>query len=163
MTTIAIDVRGLPHPQGSMKAHPTGNGKVAMRYPPAVWQWRNQVQQAVAEKVIGTFTGPIELWLGFDLPRPQTHYGSGGNTGRIRPSAPAWPTVRANDLDKLVRCICDAITDAGLWRDDSQVVVLHAAKRYIDTPPGVLIKVRELDAKHHGVSTRNQQSLSESS
>jgi len=132
-----------------MLAQALPNGGATVRYPKSVWAWRHQVQQAVAEKIDGpTMTGPIELKLGFDLPRPSGHFGSGGNSGRIRPSAPAWPVVRSNDLDKLVRCVADAITDAGLWKDDSQVVILHAAKRFTVNTPGVVITVTELEPKH---------------
>lgn len=146
--TVTIDVRGVPVPQGSMKAHATGNGKVALRYPAKVWEWRSQVQQAVVdtmmnEGMIEQLTGPVELRLGFELPRPVSHYGTGKNFNKLKPSAPAWP-AKMPDLDKLTRCVCDAITDAGLWADDGQVVVIHAAKRYADRSPGVRITVTEL-------------------
>jgi Holliday junction resolvase RusA-like endonuclease len=152
---IKINVRGLPHPQGSMRAHALPNGKVAMRYPPAVYQWRSQVQQACADAMsinadngtygneIEPFKGAIELRLGFDLPRPQGHYGTGRNSSQLKPSAPSFPVV-IPDLDKLVRCICDAITDSGLWKDDSVVCAMHCAKRYAN-PPGVLIQILELE------------------
>jgi Holliday junction resolvase RusA-like endonuclease len=60
----------------------------------------------------------------------------------LKPSARPWP-ISAPDLDKLVRCISDAVTDAGLWHDDSQVVSIKAAKRYA-APPGVLITIKEV-------------------
>jgi Holliday junction resolvase RusA-like endonuclease len=47
------------------------------------------------------------------------------------------------DLDKLLRSTLDGLTDAGVWRDDSQVVSISAAKVYAkngDTP-GVIIEV----------------------
>jgi Holliday junction resolvase RusA-like endonuclease len=89
------------------------------------------------------FRGAVELRLGFDLQRPVGHFGTGRNAGIVKASAPAWPTV-APDTDKLARCVGDAITDAGLWKDDAQVAVLHAAKRYVAERPGVLITVTEL-------------------
>lgn len=145
--SIKIDVRGLPHPQGSLKLHQLPNGKTAARYPAAVYQWRAQVQQAVAmqmfEQCLESFQGAVELRLGFDLPRPQGHFGTGRNAGIIKQSAPPWPIV-APDTDKLIRAVADAITDAGLWKDDSQVVAIHAAKRY-QSPPGVLIQITALD------------------
>jgi Holliday junction resolvase RusA-like endonuclease len=49
------------------------------------------------------------------------------------------------DLDKLCRAVADAITDAGLWADDAQVVSLVAAKRY-SSPPGVHITITELSS-----------------
>jgi len=140
---LTIDVRGVPRPQGSMRLHTLPNGKTAARYPAVVYAWRAQVQQAVAQLDTEPFLGPVELRLGFDLPRPVGHFGTGRNRDLIRASAPAHPTV-APDLDKLTRCVADAITDAGLWKDDSQVVVIYAAKRYVTNRPGVLIIVQEL-------------------
>jgi Holliday junction resolvase RusA-like endonuclease len=133
-----------------MRAHATKNGKVALRYPPAVYHWRAQVQQAVAELGLhqafprGT---AVEVRLGFDLPRPMGHYlprNSRRTKPELHPKAPSWPTGPA-DTDKLVRAVLDAITDAGLWHDDSQVVVLVAAKRYTCGAPGVRITVEELE------------------
>lgn len=142
MRQVTIDVRGLPRPQGSMRLHKLPNGGTAARYPAAVYAWRAQVQQAVAEMVIDPFLGAVELSLGFDLPRALGHFGTGRNAGTVKAGAPAHPTS-APDLDKLVRCVGDAITDAGLWKDDAQVVALHAGKRYVETRPGVLITVTE--------------------
>jgi crossover junction endodeoxyribonuclease RusA len=141
--TVIVDVRGLPRPQGSMRLHTLPGGGTAARYPPAVYQWRGQVQQAVAQLEAEPFHGPVELHLAFDLPRPAGHYGTGRNAGVVKPGSPAHPAVMP-DLDKLVRCVADAITDAGLWKDDAQVCAIHAAKRYVTTPPGVLITVTEL-------------------
>jgi crossover junction endodeoxyribonuclease RusA len=140
--SLYIDVRGLPRPQGSMRAFPNGG----MSYPPAVWDWRHQVQQVAADAIKsedGPILGPVELRLGFDLPRLLSHYGTGRNAGALKASAPLYPTVTP-DLDKLVRAVCDALTDAGVWRDDSQVAVLAAAKRYGEHP-GVMIHLDELE------------------
>ncbi|HVJ98946.1 MAG TPA: RusA family crossover junction endodeoxyribonuclease [Acidimicrobiia bacterium] len=142
--SVTIDVRGMPRPQGSMKLHTLPNGRAAARYPAGVYVWRGQVQAAVAGIECEQFTGPVELRLGFDMPRPLAHYGTGKNAGVLKRSAPDVPHT-APDLDKLVRCVNDAITDAGLWRDDAQVAVIVAAKRYVTTGvPGVLITVTEL-------------------
>lgn len=148
--SVTIDVRGLPRPQGSMRLHKLPNGSTAARYPAAVYEWRAQVQQAVAEVLrseeqrdLTQFVGAVEMRLGFELPRPASHFGTGRNRGQVRGSAPTWPRTMP-DLDKLVRCVSDAITDAGLWHDDGQVCVIHSAKRYTTEVPGVLITVTEL-------------------
>ena len=99
---VSVYVRGLPRPQGSMRLHTLPNGKTAARYPPAVYGWRSQMQQAIVELGEEPFTGPVELRLGFDLPRPAGHSGTGRNAGTVKPSAPTYPTV-APDLDKLTR------------------------------------------------------------
>lgn len=47
-------------------------------------------------------------------------------------SRPCWPTTRSSgDIDKLQRAVFDALTDAGVWRDDSQVVDVRARKVHI--------------------------------
>jgi Holliday junction resolvase RusA-like endonuclease len=147
---IKINVRGLPIPQGSMKAVPAKYGNhVALKYPPGVYQWRGQVQYAVCEAMAksnleGPIDGAVKVELGFDLPRLQSHFWpvNRNHHGEVRDDAPIYPLV-APDLDKLIRAICDSITDAGLWKDDSQVVYLQAAKRYAD-PAGVLITITPL-------------------
>jgi crossover junction endodeoxyribonuclease RusA len=100
------------------------------------------VQAAVARLEEPPILGAVELRLGFDLPRPAGHYGTGRNAAVLKPSAPVHP-ITVPDLDKLVRCVSDAITDARLWADDSQVVSLVTAKRYGEQP-GVHITVTEL-------------------
>jgi Holliday junction resolvase RusA-like endonuclease len=145
--TVTIDVRGLPRPQGSLHLHPLPNGNVAARYPSGVYAWRAQVQQAVAEFGSPPFPGPVELRLGFELPRPLKHISAAkvGHPahGTVVASAPAWPAVYP-DLDKLCRCVMDACTDAGLWGDDKQVCLLEAGKAYTVRHPGVIITVTDI-------------------
>ena len=43
------------------------------------------------------------------------------------------------------RRLADALTDAGIWRDDSQVIRLHAGKDYTDAAPGAYITVHTID------------------
>jgi len=72
--------------------------------------------------------GPLELHVIFYAPRPKGHYGSGRNSGVLKHHAPAYPIVKP-DVTKLLRAVEDAITGI-CWRDDAQVVVQHAEKRY---------------------------------
>jgi Holliday junction resolvase RusA-like endonuclease len=129
-----------------MRAFRVGD-KIATQYPPAVWAWRHQVQQAVADRGLEPFKGAVKVDLGFDLPRPANHWlpvNSRRSEPALHPMAPHWP-IGIPDVDKLTRAILDACTDAGLWKDDSQVVYLQAAKRYTTHgTPGVLIGVAEV-------------------
>ena len=147
MRQVTIDVRGIPRPQGSVRPYITPGGHAAVRNPDNVWRWRHQVQAAVAAAMAptGPFQGPIELHLGFELPRPQSHFGTGVNAGTVKASAPSRPAAKKDDLDKLVRAVCDACTDGGAWEDDGQVVTLMAAKRY--GTPGVRIVISELETQ----------------
>ncbi len=74
--------------------------------------------------------------------RPKGHFGKRG----LRSSAPGWPAVRP-DADKLLRVVLDGLGEAGVFRDDGQVVRGTFVKRYcqIDEMPGVRVQVRQLD------------------
>ncbi len=128
---LTIRVYGLPAPQGS-KRH-VGRG-VMVESSNAVKPWREAVKFAaieslrvgpddehgMAERLAFPFgQAALAVSVTFTLPKPQ----SAPKTRRT------WPQ-RKPDIDKLVRSTFDALTDAGVWRDDSQVVDLVAVKTY---------------------------------
>lgn len=86
--------------------------------------------------------GPVHVTLTFLLPRPQDHFGTGRNAGRLRPSASPKPDVKP-DLDKMQRSIFDALSRI-VYRDDACVTTAVIMKRYAETQPGVRVRV-ELD------------------
>jgi Holliday junction resolvase RusA-like endonuclease len=154
---LTVHVVGTPKPQGSKRAFvvpgkgdrkaraivvdadSAGHGKG--RGPHA--DWRTAVTTAARSAMVcdcGTeallLTGPLTVRAVFALPRPS----SAPKTRRT------WPAGRVGDIDKLARTVLDAFTDAGVWRDDSQVVHLDASKDYpgpdISQPvPGVRVTV----------------------
>lgn len=89
--------------------------------------------------------GALSLSMEFRLLRPKGHYGSGRNAAVLKPSSPAFPTVKP-DLTKLVRSTEDALTGI-LWRDDTQVAFGDYRKLYVDKDPGVVIFVSMLEVK----------------
>jgi crossover junction endodeoxyribonuclease RusA len=71
----------------------------------------------------------------FTFARPAAHFGTGRNAHLLKPSAPARPVPKGkDDGDKLQRAVMDALTDAGMWADDSQVVEWHGSKLYAVSP-----------------------------
>ena len=56
-----------------------------------------------------------------------------------RPKAPV--PITKPDVDKLARACLDGMTDAGVFRDDSQVTTLTARKRYTTEAPHVRVFV----------------------
>jgi len=80
--------------------------------------WRQAVVDSCREIVAGRcpMEGPVHLDVTFFLPRPKT--------------APKRITEPAKlpDLSKLVRALEDALTSAGVWRDDAQVIHVEARK-----------------------------------
>lgn len=133
MAVMYITVPGIPAAQGSKRfvGSQTGRG-IMVESSKALAPWRDSVIHAarqVMQTGFDTFTGPVTVDMSFYFPRPKSHYGTGGNANRIKDRAPDHKTS-APDLDKLVRAVCDALTQAGVWRDDSLVVVLWSSKRY---------------------------------
>jgi Holliday junction resolvase RusA-like endonuclease len=63
----------------------------------------------------------------------------------LKYDAPSFVTRRP-DLDKLIRSVLDAITGV-LIQDDSQIVGLHAVKKYVNINgrPGVTVVAKLVD------------------
>ena len=142
MTGITMNVHGIPAPQGS-KRH-VGNG-VMIESSAKVKPWREAVK-AMAIDVKGDdwqpLNGPVQLEVTFYFPRPQSHYGTGRNATTLKASAPVHHSS-VPDLSKLIRSTEDALTEAGIWRDDSRVTRIRASKIYSTSFTGAVITVRE--------------------
>lgn len=137
-------VHGLPAPQGSKKH--VGNG-IMVESSAKVKPWRQDVKYAALEDLPAAgypIIGPVRVQVTFYLPRPKGHYRTGRNAGLLRDSAPLFPHTKP-DVDKLLRSTLDGMGEAGVWRDDSQVVGVGMWKRYADAvPPGAEITVEAM-------------------
>lgn len=130
-------VAGTPVPQGSKNAYVRGGRAVLVDANPRLKAWRAAVrsaaEEAIAEDGWETLDEPCKVHLGFIMPSPKR---------------PRWslPAVKP-DIDKLTRAVFDALTDAGVWRDDSRVVSMNVTKRYTGSDgavPGVWVEVNTL-------------------
>jgi Holliday junction resolvase RusA-like endonuclease len=154
MNTLTFRVHGLPQTQGSktpfaIRRKVAGawqyTGKVAMvegRRPAsrqAFQTWRQAVQLAAtdARHAHGWRTAdePLAIGLTFYLPPPKVR----------RFEQPATDL----DLDKLVRAIFDALTDAGVCCNDNRFCDVAAAKRYATDaqPAGVFVAINRRPEK----------------
>lgn len=125
---IVINVNGQPAPQGSKTRGRYGGVFEASK---KVGPWRNAVRTETQQVILEPFDAPVWVDVVFFLPRPKSHYGTGRNAGIIKESAPAFPSG-VPDIDKLCRSTLDGLKEGGAYRDDSQVVKLHARKQYAD-------------------------------
>jgi Holliday junction resolvase RusA-like endonuclease len=139
--SIRFHVRGLPVPQGALKVG-IANGRAHLfnRSPGPLSDWRHavaSVAQSHAPKEL--WEGPVALSLAFGLPRPKSRPTTVGR-GKKKRTIRIWPDRRP-DVDKLIRAVLDSLTLV-IFRDDSQVVQVHATKDY--GVPGVKVEVRRV-------------------
>lgn len=144
---MRIVVYGIPAPQGSKR--PVRNqhtGKIAtIENSPNLAPWRQDVKFAAEAALTeagrpAPFQGAVVVRMVFSLPRPAT----------VKRNKRPYPSVYP-DILKLGRAVEDALTAAGVWKDDSLVVeYTRLAKVYVDEDPealdrpGVLILIGEL-------------------
>lgn len=112
-----------------MKAFVVGGvARVVHKNSSALDRFRADARAAAADSPI-VETGPIEMEVEFVLPRPASHYGSGRNSDKLKPSAPKWHSGSRGDWDKYGRAASDALTGV-CWRDDGQLARVLVEKRY---------------------------------
>jgi Holliday junction resolvase RusA-like endonuclease len=143
-SAITFFVEGTPRTKGSLRAlqrrRPDGSTYVTLieQGGPALALWRALVTTEAKRQMRGAlpFAGPCRVHCVFYFAPP-----------RKRPdnSPYAWGGKR-HDLDKLERAIYDALTDAAVWQDDSQVATNFSEKRYAGEgiPAGVFVEVDQL-------------------
>ena len=91
----------------------------------------------------GLYEGPVRVTLCFRFTRPKSHFRTGKFAAMPKPGAPVCK-LSVPDLDKLTRCVLDALTGV-VWVDDKQVVGCQASKGYEHLRPGVHIIVERFD------------------
>lgn len=149
---VTFTVYGIPKPKGSAR------GFVVMKAGKAraivtsdnksLKSWEHSVRDA-AQHAVGEhfFTAAVRLEIHFWFPRPKSV------SVKKRPHFTTKP-----DLSKLVRGAEDALNGV-LFKDDSQVVVIAASKRYVDDgPAGAAITVEEITGPVWALLARPQPS-----
>lgn len=119
---ITFTVYGVPIPKGSTKAFM----RPGMRFPIVTHDnaktkpWQESVVAAAREAMAGRapIEEPVFLRVRFFVPKPKS-----------APKRVLFPAKKP-DLDKLLRCVKDGLTRAGVFRDDAQVVATVAWKDF---------------------------------
>lgn len=141
-----LRVYGDPKPKGSMKCvggrGPIRHQLVEDDSTGDAQKWRDKVTSAATRlaKQIEPLDGHVIIGLLVVVPRPKAA------RTRLLPNRRS-----AGDVDKLLRMVLDALTDAGVLADDSRVTSTLAAKVYEREGllPGALIYVAEAGAGIH--------------
>ena len=145
MRRLTVTIPGIPVPQGS-KRH-VGNG-VMIEANRRLAPWRADAIAAIQQAMGAGWTPldvPVSMDVEFLFPRPKSHYGRRNGAAYLKATAPGYKPS-APDLDKLLRATCDALTQAGAWRDDALLADVIACKQYDDGPPRTLLTLAPLEA-----------------
>ena len=105
-------------------------------------EWKTHVAQEAGKIADGMLEGPLFLHAIFFRPRPASHFGTGKNSGVLKPSAPPYPITRP-DTTKLLRAIEDAMQGV-LYRDDAQIVRQIVSKAW-GTPARCEIRIETVE------------------
>ncbi len=119
-------------PKGQRRARHTARGGFSRTYKDATQRHEENALMAylaghVPEKPI---SGPVALTFTAYLPIPVSKpkkWKAGAIAGEIRPCVKP-------DLDNIGKHLKDCLTTMRFWKDDRQVVVLRAEKKYSDNP-----------------------------
>jgi Holliday junction resolvase RusA-like endonuclease len=122
---IRIRVVGEPAPQGSksFKGKRGAGIGIMVESSKKVAPWRESVAGAAIDQTTieqRGLEGPLAVHMAFILLQPVS----------LSKKKVALGPYRKPDLSKLVRSTEDALTTAGVWRDDAQVVSCTASKRF---------------------------------
>lgn len=147
MTVILnIFVPGIPKPKGSLRH--VGKGRLVEQLAGSP-DWRSTVRHE-AHRHVRCCTDPTCGYLKDRFPNTaalgvnaQLYFAKPKSAPKTREIEPV--TRSSGDIDKHARNLLDALVDAGVMRDDSQVVYLAVAKRYCGPGevPGARIVVWE--------------------
>ena len=120
---IVLEVPGQPVPQPRPRVTVRGghgHAYTEKKHPIHVYR---QAIELVARASGKKITGPTALVVDAVFQRPPSHW----RKHDLKPDAPPWPNA---DGDNVLKGVADALTDAGVWADDDQVVFWSIRKRY---------------------------------
>lgn len=131
---MTIIIHGTPKAQPRVKVYRRG-AHVGVYTPNTADAWKAQVIIA-ASAYHQQFDEPVILEAEFYLPRPKSRRDD------------IYCSTKP-DIDNLLKSTMDALSQAGIWRDDAQVAAVVASKRYEseNREIGAVIKVTALEAE----------------
>ena len=144
-------ITGTPKAQPRVKAYSRG-GRAGVYDPGTANEWKNQIKVEMKNHANLMIDAPISVQLQFLMPRPKSHFGTGKNAENLKLSAPYCHTKKP-DIDNLAKAVFDALTDMGVWKDDSQIVFTLINKKYSAWATGVWIHI-ETHEKHDNGNTK---------
>ena len=130
---IQFVVFGKPAQMGSKKAFIRGGRAILTDDNSAKRKsWANAVSARAGEVMRGRdlIMKPVKIKAAFYFRRPQSHYGTGKNAAILKAAAPSIH-AQTPDLDKLIRCLEDALTGI-VYRDDALIWQMSLSRHWTE-------------------------------
>lgn len=105
--------------------------------PPSADEWKEEIEWEVKRLRIPMMEGHVCIDVIFYMTRPQ----------RMKKETRLRTCKKKPDIDNLLKAVYDAMTEAGVWGDDAQIVYATGKKFYSNDieEPGCRITVSEED------------------
>jgi crossover junction endodeoxyribonuclease RusA len=138
MKSYTFFIPGKPIAKGSTHTmrhkyakDPQGRAKLITRQTNADNQalWNAKIAFEVRKKIKRLTTGPVKLSMKYIFSRPKLHLNS---KDEIKEKFKNIDYLKKPDIDKLNRCVLDALTGI-VYRDDSQVNEISGSKHFQET------------------------------
>lgn len=121
------DPKAQPRPRAFVRKMNNGQHIARVYDAKTAEGWKSAVADAARGCVpFPPIVGPVKLDIEFLFARPNAHYLKSG----LRTNAPMYHTSRP-DRDNLEKAVLDALTNIGMWKDDSQICCGEITKRYV--------------------------------
>lgn len=135
---LRVLVHGAPATQGSKKAFIRGKKVVLVEMDDKLPAWRAAVE-AAARLAAGPGWQPMEAAVSI-----------AGEVRLLKPRTTKYPDAPLGppDLDKLQRALGDALTKAGVIRDDARITHWNIRKVWATTTPGADITLTQAGEPH---------------
>ena len=137
-TLVAFEVLGVPAPQGNKTLMPngaivegkskTGRAKHKAWRQAVAWTARDLAESEPHD-------GALQATITFRLPMPKSRPAAAQTLGM-------WPHSVRPDIDKLLRCTFDGLSDGGLIRDDARFFAVETEAWEVTGWTGAEITIR---------------------
>lgn len=140
---VVTYVDGTPRPKGSLKPQMIrdGSGRLTGRVRMVESSAESSRWRRIMAKAFRDAYGDCEPYGDAVGVSAQFHFDPREYTTKVD-GLPRYPTIKQiGDLDKLVRNVFDALTDAGVYVDDRQVVITPDTWKIWGPQSGVVVRV----------------------
>jgi Holliday junction resolvase RusA-like endonuclease len=137
-------ILGTPKAQPRPRAF-ARNGKARMYDPGTAEAWKSDIAGQTKKLHHMQLEGPLKVYLFFSFQRPKSHFKTDGKS--LKPNSPKRYFTKKPDADNLAKAVLDALTAMGVWKDDSQVVILDTTKAWCDANnrSGCVLSILSID------------------